>query len=158
YYHNVLAKEEIDTLLSPKVLTNIKKYDKNGEHDIDDFTDKDNLIIRGNNLIALYSFKERYENKIKMIYIDVPYYFLENKEYNAFKYNSNFQLSSWLVFLKNRIEIARKLLTKDGSLWIHVGEDGMHYLKTMLDEVFGADKFVGTIPRKTREGKNDVPF
>lgn len=158
YYHNVLAKEEIDTLLSPKVLTNIKKYDKNGEHDIDDFTDKDNLIIRGNNLIALYSLKERYENKIKMIYIDVPYYFLENKEYNAFKYNSNFQLSSWLVFLKNRIEIARKLLTKDGSLWIHVGEDGMHYLKTMLDEVFGADKFVGTIPRKTREGKNDVPF
>lgn len=68
YYHNVLAKEEIDTLLSPKVLTNIKKYDKNGEHDIDDFTDKDNLIIKGNNLIVLNALKEIYEGKVKVIY------------------------------------------------------------------------------------------
>src|SRR5699024_9263158 len=67
-------------------------------------------------------------------------------------------LSTWLVFLKNRLQIAKKLLADDGSVWVHVGEEGMHYLKILMDDIFGAGKFVGTIPRKTREGKNDVPF
>src|SRR5699024_11361356 len=87
-----------------------------------------------------------------------PYYFQDLKEYDAFKYNSNFKLSTWLVFLKNRLQIAKKLLADDGSVWVHVGEEGMHYLKILMDDIFGAGKFVGTIPRKTREGKNDVPF
>ncbi|WP_062467866.1 site-specific DNA-methyltransferase, partial [Jeotgalibaca dankookensis] len=73
-------------------------------------------------------------------------------------YNSNFKLSTWLLFLKNRLEIASELITNDGTIWIHVGEDGMHYLKVLADSVFGQNNFVGTLPRKTREGKNDVPF
>lgn len=93
-----------------------------------------------------------------MIYIDVPYYFNDTKEYDAFKYNSNFSFSTWLTFIKNRVELARELLTESGTLWFHVGEDGMHYVKTILDEIFGKEKFVGTMPRKTREGKNDVSF
>lgn len=132
YYHNVLAKEEIDTLLSPKVLTNIKKYDKNGEHDIDDFTDKDNLIIRGNNLIALNSLKERYENKIKMIYIDPPY----NTGGDSFKYNDKFNHSTWLTFMRNRLNLAKKLLSKEGSIWINLDHNESHYLKVLADEIF----------------------
>lgn len=73
YYHNVIAKEEIDTLLSPKVLSNIKKYDENGEHKITEFKNTDNLLIKGNNLIALHTLKELYREKIKLIYIDPPY-------------------------------------------------------------------------------------
>lgn len=141
YYHNVLAKEEIDTLLSPKVLTNIKKYDKNGKHDIDDFTDQDNLIIKGNNLIALHSLKERYENKIKMIYIDPPY----NTGNDSFKYNDRFNHSTWLTFMKNRLEIARKLLMENGVLVVQINDQEMAYLKVLLDEIFSKDNFVSSI-------------
>ena len=147
YYHNVLAKEEIDTLLSPKVLTNIKKYDKNGEHDIDDFTDKDNLIIRGNNLIALNSLKERYENKIKMIYIDPPY----NTGGDSFKYNDKFNHSTWLTFMRNRLNLAKKLLSKEGSIWINLDHNESHYLKVLADEIFGRENFVSNIIWKNNE-------
>src|SRR5690625_1651896 len=141
YYHNVLAKEEIDTLLSPKVLTNLKKYDKNGEHNIDDFTDKDNLIIKGNNLVALYSLKERYENKIKMIYID-PHY---NTGNDSFKYNDKFNRSTWLIFMKNRLEIAFNLLKEDGVIVVQSDSNENHYLKVLCDEIFGTEKFVTQI-------------
>ncbi|HCX99398.1 MAG TPA: DNA methylase, partial [Bacteroidales bacterium] len=62
------------------------------------------------------------------------------------------------TFIKNRLKLAWDLLTDKGTIWIHIGEDGLHYLKTLLDEIFGEEHFVGTLPRKTREGKNDVPF
>lgn len=138
YYHNVLAKEEIDTLLSPKVLTNIKKYDKNGEHDIDDFTDKDNLIIKGNNLIVLNALKEIYEGKVKVIYIDPPF----NTGNDSFKYNDKFTRSTWLTFMKNRLEIARELLTSDGNIFIHIDNNQSYYLKVLLDSIFGEENFV----------------
>lgn len=67
-------------------------------------------------------------------------------------------MSTWLTFMKNRLELANKLLSSHGSIWIHMGEDGMHYLKVLADDVFGKEHFVGTIPRKTRDGKSDVPF
>lgn len=60
--------------------------------------------------------------------------------------------------MKNRLEIAQKLLAVGGTIWISIGEDGMHYLKVMADEIFGREHFVGTIPRRTRNGKSDVPF
>ncbi len=141
YYHNVLAKEEIDTLLSPKVLTNIRKYDKNGEHDIDDFTDKDNLIIKGNNLVALASLIKRYEGKIKCIYIDPPF----NTNNDSFKYNDKFTRSTWLTFMKNRLELAKKLLTPDGSIFIHIDHNQSHYLKVLADEIFGEENFMNEI-------------
>src|SRR5699024_840525 len=73
YYHNVVAKKEIDTLLSPKILTDVKMYDQNGGHKVTDFSDTDNLILKGNNLIALHTLKERYTGLVKLIYIDPPY-------------------------------------------------------------------------------------
>ncbi|WP_268227887.1 site-specific DNA-methyltransferase [Streptococcus dysgalactiae] len=145
YYHNVLAKEEIDTLLSPKVLTNIKKYDKNGEHNIDDFTDKDNLIIKGNNLVALYSLKERYENKIKMIYIDPPY----NTGNDTFRYNDKFNHSTWLTFMKNRLEISKELLSNDGIIVIQVDYHENSYLRVLMDELFGKENYVSEITVQT---------
>lgn len=142
YYHNVLAKEEIDTLLSPKVLANIKKYDKNGEHDIDDFTDQDNLIIKGNNLVALHSLKERYENKIKMIYIDPPY----NTGNDTFKYNDKFNRSTWLTFIQNRLNVAYKLLKEDGVIFVHCDDNEQAYLKVLMDKIFEESNFVATLP------------
>ena len=157
FFNETLAPTEINRLLDDKVLTNFKRYDESGEHKVEELNDTDNLIIKGNNLIALHSLKKRYKGSVKVIYIDVPYYFRKNIG-DAFQYNSNFKMSTWLVFLKNRLEVAKQLLREDGSIWIHTGEDGMHYLKVLADAVFGQDKFVGTLPRKVRDGKSDVPF
>lgn len=157
-YNETLAIDEVKNMLAPKVFTNAKRYTADGIEENIEFTDDDNLIIKGNNLIALSSLLKRYEGKVKLIYIDPPYYFNKTISEDSFKYNSNFHMSTWLTFLKNRLEIAWKLLSPDGSIWIHMGEDGMHYLKVLADDIFGKEKFVATLPRKTRDGKSDVPF
>ncbi|MBK5127840.1 site-specific DNA-methyltransferase [Streptococcus parasanguinis] len=157
FFNETLAPSEINRLLDYKVLTNFKRFDKDGEHEVEDINDADNLIVKGNNLVALHSLKKRYKGLIKVIYIDVPYYFKKNVG-DSFQYNSNFKMSTWLTFIKNRLEIAKELLREDGSIWIHTGEDGMHYLKVLCDSIFTPKNFVGTIPRKTRDGKSDVPF
>lgn len=156
YYHNVIAKEEIDTLLSPKVLTNMKKYDNDGEQNTDKFTDEDNLIIKGNNLIALYSLKNRFKNSIKLIIIDPPYYFRNNKDSDSFKYNSNFKLSTWLTFMKNRLEIAKELLTDDGFISIIIGEDGYAHLKLLCDDIFGVENYVNTISWRKTDNQSNI--
>ncbi|QIH77398.1 site-specific DNA-methyltransferase [Macrococcoides canis] len=158
FLNEIIAKEEIDTLFDKKILINAKRYGNNDEKTKFKIECSDNLIIKGNNLLALYSLKDRFSGKVNLIYIDVPYYFKKKISNDSFKYNSNFKLSTWLVFLKNRISIAKELLTENGTIWINISEDGMHYLKIIMDEIFGADKFVGTIPRKIRDGKSDVPF
>ena len=173
FFNEVLAQDEITQLLEPKVLTGGKRYDLEGEHPLDCFTRDaeinekrglskdtitDNLIIKGNNLLALHTLKREFAGKVKMIYIDPPYYFRNNPATDTFKYNSNFHLSTWLVFMKDRLKIAKSLLMDGGTIWISMGDDGMHYLKMIADDVFGRDHFVGTLPRRTRNGKSDVPF
>lgn len=174
FFNETLAPDEVDRLLYPKVLVGAKRYSYSGEVDSDgnpvggegsvsyvpvtEFAETDNLILKGNNLLALSSLLKRYEGKIKCIYIDPPYYFNERKEADSFKYNSNFSLSTWLVFMKNRLDVSKRLLAKGGTIWISIGEDGMHYLKVLADDIFGKDHFIGTIPRRTRNGKSDVPF
>ncbi|MDR3093012.1 MAG: site-specific DNA-methyltransferase [Bacteroidales bacterium] len=154
FYNETLAPEEIDRLLYPKVLVNAKRYTKDGETIAKEVTDSDNLIIKGNNLLAISSLLEKYRGKIKCIYIDPPY----NNGDNTFHYNDTFNHSSWLVFIKNRLELAKKLLCKNGVIFIHMGDSEMHYLKVLSDEIFGRDNFVATVPRKTRNGKSDVPY
>ncbi|WP_020006600.1 site-specific DNA-methyltransferase [Salinicoccus albus] len=137
YYHNVIAKEEIDTLLSPKILQKVKKYNTDGEHRVTHINDTDNLILKGNNLIALHSLKERYESSVKLIYIDPPY----NTGNDSFKYNDHFNRSTWLTFMKNRLSIAKELLTEDGSIYIQLDYNEVHYLKCLMDEIFGPENF-----------------
>lgn len=162
FFNKTIAPDEIKTLLEPKVITQATKYDR--EHldgvAIKEISPGDNLIIRGNNLMALSSLSaiNRYRGKVKLIYIDPPYFFTKPKEYDTFKYNSNFHLSTWLVFMKDRLEIARKMLQEGGTIWISIGEDGMHYLKVLADEIFGMENFVATLPRRARFGKGDVPY
>ena len=158
YYNELLAPDDVDRLLAPKVFTNAKKYTKDGEEVITSFNNNDNLLIKGNNLLALSSILKRYEGKVKCIYIDPPYYFKKKTETDAFKYNSNFHMSTWLIFMKNRLELAKKLLCDGGTIWISISDDGMHYLKVLADNIFGREHFIATLPRRTRNGKSDVPF
>ena len=141
FFNKTLAPNEINRLLDNKVLTNFKRYDKEGEHEVESIEDTDNLIIKGNNLIALHSLKKRYAGKVKIIYIDPPY----NTGSDSFTYNDSFTHSTWLTFMKNRLQIAKELLTEDGTIWINIDDDEGHYLKIIVDEIFGRVNFVNTI-------------
>jgi len=143
FYNETLAPDDINRLLDAKVFTNFKRIDKKGEHKLDGFnrnekgTIKDNLIIKGNNLLALASLKKEFAGKVKLIYIDPPY----NTGNDGFNYNDSFNHSSWLVFMKNRLEIARQLLSDDGSIYIQLDYNEAHYGKIVMDEVFGRNNF-----------------
>ncbi len=155
FYNEVIARDEIDTLLAPKALVNVKKYDANGEHKVETFSDEDNLIIKGNNLLALHSLKERFAGKVKCIYIDPPY----NTGGDSFKYNDRFNHSTWLTFMKNRLEVAKELLSDDGSIWLNIDDDESHYLKVLCDELFGRENFIGNIIwEKKFSPQNDATF
>lgn len=145
FLNEVIAKEEIDVLLDKKIFVNAKKYDENGVHDIDSFDENDNLIIKGNNLLALHTLKEKYAGKVKLIYIDVPYYFAKKVDGDTFKYNSDFKLSTWLTFMQNRLEISRDLLSKQGSIFIHSNDESQPFLKVLCDNIFGPENFLNTI-------------
>jgi adenine-specific DNA-methyltransferase len=133
FWNETLAPDEIDRLLAPKALGNFKKYDKDGEHKVDNISLDDNLIIKGNNLLALHSLKKQYAGKIKLIYIDPPY----NTGSDSFGYNDSFNHSTWLTFMKNRLEVAKALLTDDGAIFISIDENEIGYIQVLLDEVFG---------------------
>lgn len=159
FFNETLAPTEINRLLDNKVLTNFKRYDETGEHEVEELSDSDNLIIKGNNLIALHSLKKRFVGKIDSIIIDPPYFFNKNKSDDSFSYNSNFKLSTWLTFIKNRLEVAKELLSENGFISIIIGIDGVNHLKLLADEVFDVSsdnkKFVGQITwRKTDNQPN----
>jgi len=156
FLNEIVAREEIDVLLDEKILKNAKKYDKNGSSPVSEIKDTDNLIIKGNNLLALHSLKKRFAGKIKSIIIDPPYYFKKTKTSDAFNYNSNFKLSTWLVFMKNRLDVAKELLSDEGLCIIIVGEEGCAQLKLLADNIFGEDKYIGTISWRKSDNQANI--
>ena len=137
FFNEILAPDEINTLLEEKVFTNWKRYDKDGEHKLDELKPNDNLIIRGNNLIVLHSLKKRFAGKIRLIYIDPPY----NTGNDSFGYNDTFNHATWLTFMRNRLKIAKELLAEDGVIFVQLDFNEVHYAKVLMDEVFGRDNF-----------------
>lgn len=156
FLNEIVAREEIDVLLDEKIFKNAKKYDKNGSSPVSEIKDTDNLIIKGNNLLALHSLKKRFSGKIKSIIIDPPYYFKKTKSSDAFNYNSNFKLSTWLVFMKNRLDVATELLSDEGLCIIIVGEEGYAQLKLLADNIFGEDKYIGTISWRKSDNQANI--
>ena len=160
FFNEILAQDEITQLLEPKVLTNAKRIDKDGEHPFDGFrrdaelnrkrglsedTITDNLIIKGNNLLALHTLKEEFAGKVKLIYIDPPY----NTGNDGFKYNDSFNHSTWLTFMRNRLQIAKELLREDGVIFIQCDDNEQAYLKVLCDEIFDRENFINDIIMKT---------
>ncbi|GAA6969877.1 site-specific DNA-methyltransferase [Helicobacter pylori] len=136
FYHEILHKKEIDTLLKKKALC---RFEMHGEGDLESaLQDKNtNYLIKGNNLIALHSLKKKFAKQVKCIYIDPPY----NTGNDSFNYNDNFNHSSWLVFMKNRLEVAREFLSDDGSIYINLDYNEVHYCKVLMDEIFKRENF-----------------
>ncbi|MFT2725039.1 DNA methyltransferase [Helicobacter pylori] len=137
FYHEILHKKEIDTLLKKKALC---RFEMHGEGDLESaLKDKNtNYLIKGNNLIALHSLKKKFAKQVKCIYIDPPY----NTGNDSFNYNDNFNHSSWLVFMKNRLEVAREFLSDDGVIFVQCDDNEQAYLKVLMDEIFGRDNFI----------------
>jgi adenine-specific DNA-methyltransferase len=153
FFNEILAPDQITRLLDNKVFTNWKRYDKDGEHELDKLKDDDNLIVKGNNLVVLHSLRKRYAGKIKLIYIDPPY----NTGNDGFGYNDRFNHSSWLTFMKNRLEVSRDLLSNDGSIWITLDDNEFAYLRVLMDEVFGRDNFKATfVWHHRKSSQNDI--
>ncbi len=153
FWSETLAPDEINRLTEPKAFTGFKRYDKEGEHEVEHLQPTDNLIIKGNNLLALYSLRKKFAGRIKLIYIDPPYYFVANKSEDTFNYNSNFKLSTWCTFMKNRLEIARDLLSEDGAIFVQISDDGVGELHLILKDVFnrnGENNFINKITVKTK--------
>lgn len=173
FYNETLEKDKINKLFEPKVFHNINKFsyskdlaenDKlDNPNNIQVDTDiskinfnqdkiKDNLLIKGNNLLGLHSLARRLNGSIDVIYIDPPYYFNGKKSADSFAYNSNFKLSTWLTFMKNRLEIAKELLSDKGLIFISMNEDGNNYLNLICKEIFGSQNVGINIWNKLREG------
>ncbi|OCL87461.1 Modification methylase DpnIIB [Aliarcobacter thereius] len=147
FFNQILAKDEIDRLFDKKAFINWKRFTKDGEVSVgeikrdEDGTIKENLIIKGNNLLALHSLKSQFKGKIKLIYIDPPY----NTGSDSFTYNDRFNHSTWLTFMKNRLEVSRELLSNDGVFFISISDVEQAYIKILMDEIFGKDNFLSDI-------------
>lgn len=106
--------------------------------------DTGNILIHGDNLLALKALENKYNNKVKCIYIDPPY-----NTGSAFEhYDDNLEHSIWLNLMRKRIELLRNLLREDGLLWIQIDDGEMAYLKVLCDEIFGRNNFINTISIK----------
>lgn len=100
-----------------------------------------NLLIQGDNLAALKSLLPYYAGQVKCIYIDPPY-----NTGSAFEhYDDNLEHSTWLSMIYPRLELLRDLLAQDGSIWVSIDDNEGHYLKVIMDEVFGRANFIANV-------------
>lgn len=134
FYNETLAPDEVDRLLYPKVFTGAKRYKNNGIEEISSFSEDDNLIIKGNNLLVISSLLKRYEGKVRCVYIDPPYNPQSNA--NTFAYNNSFNRSTWLVFMKTRLQLAKRFLTEDGVLIVAIDKNEQPRLQILIEEIF----------------------
>ncbi len=101
----------------------------------------DNLLIQGDNLLALKALLPAYRGRVKCIFIDPPY-----NTQSAFEhYNDKLEHSLWLTMMLPRLQLLRDLLSEDGSIWVTIDDNEGHYLKVLMDEVFGRENFVGNV-------------
>lgn len=114
-----------------------------------------NMLIHGDNLLALKSLEQEYAGKVKCIYIDPPY-----NTGSAFEqYDDNVEHSLWLSMMRERIKVLYTLLADNGSIWISIDDEECHYLKVMVDEIFGRRNFINSIIwEKKFSRSNDAQF
>lgn len=144
FYNETLAPDDVTRLTEPKALANFYVYSNGGKEE-NPTSLPPNAIIKGNNLLVLHSLLPIYREAVKAIYIDPPY----NIGGDSFQYNDRFNHSTWLTFTKNRLEVARELLRKDGAIFVHIDHHELAYLSVLMDEVFGAENKVQIIAVKT---------
>lgn len=129
-----IGKDDDRQAIEPRILIEDPKYSYGD-------TDSGNMLIHGDNLLALKALEQQYSNSIKCIYIDPPY-----NTGNAFEqYDDGLEHSIWLSLMRERLIILRNLLRNDGSIWISIDDDEQAYLKVLMDELFGRYNFVNNV-------------
>lgn len=157
FWNETLAPDSIDRLLDPKVFTSFEKFDKSGKIELDVLNKHDNFIFKGNNLMVISSLLSTYRNKIKLIYIDPPYN--TGGDANTFTYNNTFNHSTWLTFMKNRLKVAKDLITEDGFIAIAIDHYELAYLTVLADEIFDRENRIGIVSiLHNPEGRQNANF
>ena len=139
----------------PRILLEDQTYSYHAVHKSSDDDSFENVLIHGDNLLALKSLEQNYTGQIKCIYIDPPY----NTGSAFTHFEDGIEHSLWLTLLRDRLEPLRRLLREDGSIWISIDDREGHYLKVLCDEVFGRSNFISTIVwQKKYTQANDAVF
>ena len=146
FWNSTLAPDDISRLFEPKVMTGFERWDTEATaagkpKPVERIEAGDNLLIKGNNLLALHSLKVRFAGRVKLIYIDPPY----NTGNDAFRYNDRFNHSAWLTFMRNRLVVAKELLARNGAIFVNLDDGEAHYCKVLMDEVFGRENFIANV-------------
>ena len=139
-----IGKDDEREAIEPRILIEDPKYSYGD-------TESGNLLIHGDNLLALKALEQEYSGKVKCVCIDPPY-----NTGNAFDhYDDGVQHSIWLSLMKCRIELLWKLLSDDGTLWICIDDNECHYLKVMCDEICGRQNFITSIAWRSADSSNN---
>ena len=141
--------------LEPRILLEDPTLSYHAKHRVNDNDLFDNRLIQGDNLLALKALEAEFTGKIKCVFIDPPY----NTGSAFTHYDDGLEHSIWLSMMRDRLDIIRRLLSEDGSLWITIDDNESHYLKVMCDEVFGRRNFVSNIVWQKKYSKqNDAKW
>ncbi|MFZ2122671.1 MAG: site-specific DNA-methyltransferase [Rhodoferax sp.] len=127
--------------LEPRILLEDVQRSYHAKQRVTDKDLFDNRLIKGDNLLALKALEAEFAGKVKCVFIDPPY----NTGSAFTHYDDGLEHSIWLGLMRDRLEIIRRLLADDGSLWITIDDNEAHYLKVLCDEVFGRSNFVSNV-------------
>lgn len=131
--------------LEPRILIEDPEKSYHADKRVSDNDIFDNMLIHGDNLLALKALEQDYAGRVKCIYIDPPY-----NTGNAFEhYDDGLEHSIWLSLMRERLELLKNLLSDDGSIWISIDDTECHYLKVILDETFGRSNFISSVTVKS---------
>lgn len=127
--------------LEPRILLEDPEKPYHAKHRVNDKDIFDNRLIFGDNLLALKALEQAFTGKVKCVFIDPPY-----NTGSAFEhYDDGLEHSIWLSLMRDRLEIIKRLLSEDGSLWVTIDDNEVHYLKVLCDEVLGRENYVTTV-------------
>lgn len=132
--------KDVRPKLEPRILLEDPAKSYHAPHRVSDKDIFDNMLIHGDNLLALKALEQEFTGKVKCIYIDPPY-----NTGSAFEhYDDGVEHSLWLSLMRDRLELLWKLLREDGSLWVSLDDNEVHYFKVMCDEIFGRNQFLAS--------------
>jgi len=135
-----IGKEERPRL-EPRILLEDQELSYHAPKRVSEKDIFDNILIHGDNLLALKALEHDFAGKVKCIYIDPPY-----NTGSAFEhYEDGLEHSLWLSLMRDRLEVLHRLLSEEGSIWISIDDNEVHYLKIVMDDIFGRSNFVDTV-------------
>lgn len=141
--------------LEPRILLEDESFSYHAKAHVTQNDIFDNILIQGDNLLALKALEQEYAGRVKCVFIDPPY-----NTGSAFEhYDDGVEHSLWLSLMRDRLELLRRLLSDDGSIWITIDDNEAHYLKVLCDEIFGRQNFVASAiwqKRYSRENREAI--